>query len=118
MSEISCVIKNHDHGNDGNRQKKLDVIVGRGLHQQPAEAFVVEQGLDDDDARSAATGTCNMMTVNGAISALRSACLITMSRKLDTLQPRGTDVLRRHDLGHGGPCHPGDVAHAVKGDGA
>ena len=33
------------------------------------------------------------------------------------LQPGGTDVLRRHHLGHGDPRHPGDVAHPVERDG-
>ena len=58
-----------------------------------------------------------MITVKGAISALRSACFSTIAAEADALEPGGADVLLGHHLGHRGAGHAGDVAHAVDGDG-
>ena len=53
------------------------------------------------------------MTVNGAISALRSACLMTTLAEAEPLQARRADILLRHHLDHRGPRHARDVADAV-----
>ena len=60
-------------------------------------------------------GNCSMMTVKGAISALRSACLHHDAAEAQALQPRGADILLRHHLDHRGAGHAGDIADAVDG---
>src|SRR5215813_12548510 len=61
-------------------------------------------------------GNCSMMTVKGAISALRRACLITTAPKLSPLS-RAVRMYCRHDLRHRGARHARDVADSIDGHG-
>ncbi len=108
--------QNDEDGHDRTGQQQFDVIVAGRLHQRPAEAFVVEQRLDDHDAVQQPR-ELQHDDGEGGDQRVSERVFHDDVAEADALEACGADVLRRHDFGHRGAGHAGDIAHAVKRDG-
>ena len=116
MSEMSWVTSTMTTATIEQASSRSMSLFAAALDQQPAEAAVVEQRLDDDDAGQQPRELQHDHG-EGRDQRVAERVLQHDAAEADALQPRGADVLLGHHLGHRGAGHPGDVAHAVDGDG-
>ena len=84
--------------------------------QRPAEALVVEQRLDDDDAVQQ-PGELQHDHGEGRDQRVAQRVRITTSRKRTPFSRAVRMYCCGHHLGHRGAGHPGDIADAVERDG-